>query len=194
MSNVLSSKSDVNNISKLQFSSQFKSLIALVILLSAGFIDELVGCSALKILTKNMYVKHFILILVIYVSIDLNKNDKVSPLDNFKDVFLLYGFYLMLIRLDRRFTIFVAGLLLITYLVNNYNKYYQLNDMDKENKMTTTALKYLEKGIIGIVVIGYVVYFMKQYREQPNFNIFKFIFGKLECKNTKIFKNKTISS
>lgn len=194
MSNVLSSKSDKHNISKLQFSSQFKSLIALVILLSAGFIDELVGCSALKILTKNMYVKHFILILVIYVSIDLNKDDKVSPLDNFKDVLLLYGFYVMLIRLDRRFTIFVAGLLLITYLVNSYNKYYQLNDMDKENKMTAKALKYLEKGLIVIVIIGYVVYFMKQYREQPNFNIFKFIFGKLECKNTKIFKNKTISS
>ena len=192
MSNVLSSKSDKHNISKLQFSSQFKSLIALVILLSAGFIDELVGCSALKILTKNMYVKHLILILVIYVSIDLNKDDKVSPLDNFKDVLLLYGFYLMLIRLDRRFTIFVAGLLLITYLVNNYNKYYQLNDMDKENKMTAKALKYLEKGIIVIVIIGYVVYFMKQYREQPNFNILKFIFGKLECKHTKLFKNKTI--
>ena len=188
MSNVLQgsykyNENNENNKSHLEFSNKFTSLIALIILLGSGYLDEIVGCSSIKILTKNMYVKHILLLAVIYVSIDVNKDNKISPLYNLKDTLMLYGYYLILTKLDKNFTIGIFILLGLLYGLNRFNIYYQLNNINDKESKSRYILKILEKLIIFITIIGFVMYLIKQFNEQKNFNPSKFILGVLDCKN-----------
>jgi len=189
MSNVLQgtnknyNKYNENNKSHLEFSNKFTSLIALIVLLGSGYLDEMVGCSSIKILTKNMYVKHILLLAVIYVSVDVNKDDRTSPLENLKDTLMLYVYYLILTKLDKKFTIGIFILLGILYGLNRFDIYYQLHNMNDKELKTRYILRILEKSIIFITLIGFVMYLIKQFNEQKNFNPSKFIFGVFDCKH-----------
>ena len=159
------------------------SLTALIILLGTGFLNEMVGCSSFRMLTNNMYVKHILLIAVIYVAIDVNKDNNISPFNNLKDVFMLYIYYLIVTKLDKNFTIGVFILLGLLYVLNSFNIYYKLNNMkDKENK-SSAFKKILEIFLIFITIIGFVIYLIKQLNEHKNFNIGTFMLGVIDCKN-----------
>ena len=65
-----------------------KSIFLLFLVVSGNFIGELLGCKTRQIFTNNIYVKHMILIFLIYFTIDLTEeknSDEIIPiLDSIK--------------------------------------------------------------------------------------------------------------
>lgn len=166
----------------------YKSVFLLYIVMASGFVGDIFGCRVKKILDTNIYVKHISFFLMIYFTIVLTEEKLNSPLDNFYKSLKMWIFYIMLIRLNITFTIIACILLVSLYIIDEYIVYYKsLEDKkEKEKQEIYNHIKNIPEifeYIIGIIVIiGFFVYFYKQYKDKgKKFKLNKFIFGLLEC-------------
>lgn len=67
--------------------------------------------------------------------------------------------------------------------MNDFLNYYENKDEKKENIDRIKKYKmYLEKIVIGVLVVGFTIYSYKQYSSRGNkFSILKLIFGTTKC-------------
>lgn len=155
--------------------------IFLIILAEYGsFVAETVGCKTQKFIGENVLVKQFIILMIIYFSINFTSDTNVEPTINIlKAIFVWLGF-LMFNKMNLTFTIVVFLLLIVVYVMDNYNQYY------KTNKRNTDKLDKIQKNIyyliIALTIIGFLIYFSKQYSEYKDvWSSIDFIFGKNTC-------------
>ena len=172
----------------LRIENYLVGLFLLLLTISGNFIAETLGCSTRKFLTENQIAKQIILLFLIYFSINLNsKNDKENPLDKIKSSFLVWIFFIIFEKMNIYFTGLVFLILTIIYVLNNYKKHYQ--EIKKNDEKTIKNLnKYIEKLEIIMVIfliIGFIRYYLKQRKEQKNFNYTYFLFGRRKCKHLK---------
>ena len=85
------------------------------------------------------------------------------------------------------FTILVFALLSLRYILSTYIEYLK-TDGDEKNrdliKNTKLIGEYITYMIIGLVILGFSLYFRKQYNEYyKTWSTFKFIFGVNKCKS-----------
>ena len=149
--------------------STLKSLFLLFLVVSGNFIGGLLGCQAQKLLTHNIYAKHFVLLSLIYFTIDLTSDETLHPMKLFKKTIQLWLFYILFSNIDINFTIIIVILLIILYIVDEYYTYFNTNkDKEQPPKQLMDNLKliidYLGYIIIIILVIGFMIYFLKQKR------------------------------
>ena len=170
-----------NKIEKVRLNDVFNSIIILIVLISAGFVDEIAGCSLTK-LTRHMYIKHIIVYFIIYITIDLQVDDKISPLENIKNSFKIWILYILFTKLDKRFTLVVIALLICDYIINSYKKYYYLNKDNDNGDKYNLYLEYLQHLIMGLLFIGFLSYLYKQYKDhRKKFNLLTFFLGTDKC-------------
>lgn len=157
----------------------------LLLAVSGNFIAETLGCKVQKLLSNNMYAKNIITILITYFSIGLSNADEIiSPLENFKSALLIWIVFVIFNKMSLLFTLVAFGLLIIKLFLYNYVEYY--NKKGETNKANELLIYYdkILKLNIGVIFVGFIMYFMKQYKEyNKTFNIFKFLFGTLKCKS-----------
>lgn len=182
-----------------------KSLFLLFLVMSGGFIGDIFNCPLKNILTNNIYIKHIIFIALIYFTIDFTDDDNVHPYKNLKLSFELWIFYIMIIRMNIFFSITVFILLFLLYVIDEYYEYIVQEELkihiekidDKEKKIEEEGhLKILQEKhnylkkynvileyiIIFTVLIGFILYFIKQYKDKKSkFSYSKFILGDLTC-------------
>lgn len=157
----------------------------LLLAVSGNFIAETLGCKIQKLLSTNMYAKNAIILLITYFSLGIsNGDDIVPPTENMKNALLIWGAFIIFNKMNLTFTLVAFSLLSVKLLMHNYIEYYKkTGDTTKAN----TLEKYYNHMFnlnIGIIITGFVMYFMKQYKEyNKNFDIFKFLFGTLKCKS-----------
>ena len=157
----------------------------LLLAVSGNFIAETLGCKIQKLLKNNMYAKNIVIILITYFSLGLSNADEIiSPLENFKNALLIWSAFIIFNKMSLVFTLIAFGLLSIKLVLYNYVEYY--NKKGETNKANELIIYYdnLFKLNIGVIIVGFIMYFMKQYKEyNKTFNIFKFLFGTLKCKS-----------
>ena len=100
-----------------------KSLFLLILIMAGGFIGDIFGCRAKKLLTHNSIIKQLVFISLIYFTIDFTQDDNESPLDVLKLTISLWVFYMLIIRMDIYFTSSVALLLFALYVIDEYYEY-----------------------------------------------------------------------
>lgn len=157
----------------------------LLLAVSGNFIAETLGCKIQKLLSTNMYAKNTIILLITYFSLGISNGDNiVSPTENMKNALLIWASFIIFNKMNKVFTLIAFSLLTIKLLIHNYIEYYKrTGNINKANELE----KYynnLFKLNIGVIISGFIIYFMKQYKEyNKNFNIIKFLFGTLKCKS-----------
>lgn len=163
------------------------SYIFPITIIVAGYITELLNCSVQKMLNNSMIIKHIVLILLIILTVEYNDyNYKSANLYN--KLFLIIQTYIgamLIIKLSVEYFVTFISVFLIQYVLHLY-----IDDNLKSKKSTIINKEILENienilqyVLYGILVVGNIQYFRKQYREQKDFNILKYIFGVIKCKN-----------
>ncbi len=127
--------------------------------------------------------------------------ENIHPIQVIKETFYIWIGFLMFTKLTPTTTLITVGLLIVTFLLSTFNKYYDNyynklieNNLDKKDKIVKELemkkdninyYKNLSKyGIILTVIIGFILYFNKQYNDHNNdFSYTKFLFGIPNCKN-----------
>ena len=199
--------------SSIQESLPLYSVFLLILVISAGFLTAFFPCRLQNALNDNIYLKHAsafmtMLFFIILTIPDYDKKIfKVIP-----KTFLLYAFFLILIKTDFPFFLAILAIISVIYILvlrrselhgelNEYNKGNNKGNMDNHPnptadisaKITETQHEYntiviinnaLTISIIPLLVVGCLVYLgKKRYKYKNKFSIITFIFGAFKCKS-----------
>ena len=172
-----------------------KGIFLIILALFGAYIVEIIGCGAQQLLSNNMLVKHIILFLLIYFTIDYsysNSEHIISPSDNLQISFFIFILFVMFSRMNLFFTIIVFLLLCIIYILESYINYYKKIDSKNKKNLNNNLIKkitiirdYLIYISLGILLLGFILYYIKQRKDhKSNWYIYTFIFGNRKCDYT----------
>ena len=173
--------------------SMLKSVLLLVLAVSGNFVGNTLGCQTQYQMTNNMFVKHSILIFLIFFTLNYTTTENENPTDQIVRAFKIWICYILFTKQNIAFTALSAGILIMTYIIDTFSIYYEKKLEDKnleeemnENKQIVDFLNSFKNvsfnaGILTII-IGFYMYFSEKYNEYgPKFNSIHFIFGKPTC-------------
>lgn len=165
------------------------SVFLLIVGISGNFVAETLGCKTQKLLTENMLSKHFVVFCLIYFALNFTTDEIKNPFDTLKFSFLIWIFFVLFTRMTIEFTIIVFVLAAILYYLITLVDYYKIDKLKDRTKDIERVKRYihvLKYMIIIFILIGFVLYFMKQYNEKnEDWSINKFIFGVNVCDSLK---------
>jgi len=165
--------------------NEIKGLFLLILAIGGGYTAETLGCKTQKLLSSNMYVKHMISLFILFFSISIFDTGEVKhPFDIFKSALGIYLLFICFTKMDIRFTIIVFLLMAGNYVLNLYINYLQENKSEEiPQQVLLEKIKVnIYKLIILLIVVGFVMYFKKQYTEHSkNWSTKKFLFGVRKC-------------
>ncbi len=177
--------------------SMLKSVLLLVLAVSGNFVGNTLGCQTQYQMTNNMFVKHSILIFLIFFTLNYTTTENENPTDQIVRAFKIWICYILFSKQNITFTALSAGILIMTYIIDTFSIYYEKKLEDKnleeelnENKKIVDFLNSFKNVsfIAGIltIIIGFYMYFSEKYNEYgPKFNSIHFIFGKPTCDSLK---------
>ena len=149
--------------------------IFLFILIGFGnYIYNIIPNNLEKIIVKNLWLQHLIILFLINFSVNLVDNTNQSPLDNFYNSLVVYLFYMLFSKSHNYVSIIILLILAAMYILVSQREYLRENNLSSNHiEKTIDILSYLS---IGLLVISnfYIIYI--QMLNNPNFNIFKFYF------------------
>ena len=174
-------------------------LFLLFTVVTSGFITELLSCQIRYVLTYNIYARHFLAILMIFIfimglggwSIDaeldaMAKNDWTSGnvIETIIMSLVIYITFLISSKSQLVPNLIFFGLLLLLYLINTQRNFWKARNMISVN---TNALMLYSTYILGATsivtlfygFINYIYYQKSQYGD--DFSWFYFILGGQKC-------------
>jgi hypothetical protein len=176
---------DINMNVDIDIEKILQSVFLLFLSISGNYVAETLGCSTQILLKKNMFVKQFLTIFLIYFTLAYTNRSNVDPTINFKYTFIIWLFYLMITKMDIYITILVILLFAIIYIIMNYISYYtsinKNNEYDYKIKNLQKISDILTFITISLIIFGFITYYIKQKNEHPDFCFSKFIFGIVQC-------------
>jgi len=162
-------------------------VLLLILAIAGNFIAETLGCKTQKLLTENMLAKHVVILFIIYFSLGFASESNPNPMILLRNSVSIWVLFLLFTKMSLNFNIFVFGLVVLYHFINTYINYYSSLDKKKYKKEIDNynkILYYLKYLIIGLLIVGFVLYFNKQRNEySKNWSTFKFIFGVNKCKS-----------
>ena len=167
------------------------SIFVLFLIISASFITELFPCKVRKVLTDNIYIKHFFGLLTMLFFVVLTtpiKNSNVLAI--VLKSFLVYIIFIFVTKTHHMFFITIMVLLGFIYLL--ILKKYELKDnIDNEkddiekNKLTNYYDNFVLINntlfiiVIILIIIGFLIYYgEKKYEYKKDFNFIVFFVRK----------------
>jgi hypothetical protein len=169
------------------------SVFILILILSGGYIIQLIPCKLQKILDTNIFIKHlfaFLTLIFLVTIVDPNNTSKKLSTIIYTS-FLLYIFFIVIIKTHYKFFISIIFVLGIKYLLLLYKNQIQdenkNNEIELNNKLQNIVL--IQDILFGVVIflllIGFLVYYgEKKYEYKNKFNFITFLFGKPNCAYT----------
>ena len=171
-----------------------KSILLLLLAVSGNFVGNTLSCKTQYHMTNNMYIKHLLLILIVFFTLNFTTAENENPIHQIKRAFVIWICFLLFTKQNKTFTLLSVVLLILSYIIDTFSVYYQKNSEDikldekfrKKNKDTSELLnKYKNYSLtIGIltIIIGFCIYIQAKYKEYGiNFNFLTFILGKTKC-------------
>jgi len=174
-------------------------IFILILILSGGYTIQLIPCRLQRLLNENIYIKHIFCLLTLIFLVNLTdpEQDKTNLKNILYKSFILYLFFMIIIKTQYKFFMLILLIIGIIYLFEIKKNEYEDNDTKKPNLETEKNIKYITyiQNILFIImcvfmIIGFMTYLgEKKYEYKDKFNFITFIFGKPDC----TFSHKKIS-
>lgn len=191
---------DVNTLEK--FSTYLPRLAFLFLLftvVTSGFISELLSCQMRYVISTNIFARHFLAILMVFIFImglggwsfdskldamALNDWTSGNVIETLIMSFAIYITFLISSKSQFVPNIIFFGLLLLLYLINTQRNFWKVRNMISAN--TNASMLYITYvlGVTSIITlfygfINYIYYQKSQYGD--DFSWFYFILGGQKC-------------
>ena len=160
-------------------------LFLIILAVAGNYIAETLSCQTRYVLAHNMLAKQILILCMIYFTINFTSDTVVEPVTQMKNAFYVWLFFLMFTKMNIYFTIAAFLLLATLYTLKNYKDYWKQEKNEKLYHYTDGISKMVEDTMLITVILGFVIYFIKQHREHKNFDYLKFILGKVNCDHNK---------
>jgi len=166
-------------------------IFILILILSGGYTIQLIPCRLQRLLNENIYIKHIFCLLTLIFLVNLTdpEQDKTNLKNILYKSFILYLFFMIIIKTQYKFFMLILLIIGIIYLFEIKKNEYEDNDTKKPNLETEKNIKYITyiQNILFIImcvfmIIGFMTYLgEKKYEYKDKFNFITFIFGKPDC-------------
>lgn len=167
-----------------KFTESIRAVFLLFIAICANFLGNTLNCGLQFDLTTTPLLRNLFLYILIVFTIDFTSKDSMSVEEIMSKSLIIYIFYIMLSKQD-----YITLYIIITLLISTYLCYLQTNylkENGKDTKFFDELSSFIVFGIGVITIIGFLMYFSRQYNEHKNdFDIMKFIFGTNQCDKFK---------
>ena len=188
--------------------SRYSFIFLIYILLSTGYISQILSCQMRHFLITSLYFKHIFGIIMVFSFImfeggwDFNKDEENKYNTNWASgntihtiiiAILMYLIFLISSKSQLIPNLIFFTLLFVLYFINTYRDYA----LKREHKFVVKYNKHILKFelIIGILafltlIYGFIDYYIYQYSMHPNnFSLKKFILGTSHCRSLLNLKN-----
>ena len=166
-------------------------ILLLTLAIMGGYIKNTLGCQLQKFLGENIIARNLVIIFIIYFSIGFTSEKNIHPFIVFKNALSIWVLYILYTNISLEFNIIVFILVAIYHVINNYIQYYEEEDSQKYKEtidLLNKILVYLLYLIIGVTIIGFILYFYKQRIDHSkNWSFYKFLFGTTKCASIKSY-------
>jgi Ca2+/Na+ antiporter len=179
-----------------------KGIFLLTLAVSGNYVGETLGCQTEKAMTDNVFIKHGILLMLIYFTINFTSSSNPYPFETVKKTFIIWAMYLMFARMSGAFTMTAIILLMTYYILSNFTDYYGgvyeeniedakttkeknelVDDFQLIEKQYQDLREYVLYVLIIIVIIGFILYTREKWIEyHDEFSLTKFVLGTGHCK------------
>jgi hypothetical protein len=162
------------------------ALAGLYLWLLFGFFTSLLGCDLQRLVSQNMYVKHFLaLISFFFLFTLLDPGNRASITQVWTKTVLVYAIFVMSTKSKAWASILVLILLIVDQTIKT-----QINYLNTQETPDSEQISKLEKwrrllyaGMIIVVVAGFAHYYIYQKSEYgEEFNFSSFLFGTPKCR------------
>jgi len=133
-----------------------KGVFLALILFFASFLAPYIGCNYQNILYKNKKIRHLILFLVIYFSINLvdpNINTVEHPLIGIVKSFFVYFVFIILNNIDIDAIIIMLVLFTLLVITSKFNSYYNSVNLKLEKKKNYYDILFIIEAVLGISIL-----------------------------------------
>lgn len=172
-----------------------KGLLLIFLAILCNFLADTMNCSIQYTLHKYPFVKWFIILCLIYFTINFTSSSIINPTWLFMYSIVILIIFILFMK-QKPITFYLSIVLLITiFSIHQYLTYYQklaekekeeegIQDYDNLIKRLENTLVVLEVILILLLVIGNMMYLQKQRKEyKTTFKWVSFYFGTNHCKS-----------
>jgi hypothetical protein len=191
---------DVNILEKFSvYLPRLAFLFLLFTIVTSGFISELLSCQMRYVLSTNIFARHFLAILMVFIFImglggwsfdsklDAMANNDWTSGNVIETLIMSFAIYItFLISSKSQFVpnMIFFGLLLLLYLINTQRNFWKARNMISANTNDLMLYSTYILGATSIITlfygfINYINYQKSQYGDQ--FSWFYFILGGQKC-------------
>jgi len=173
----------------------------LFLAISGNFLVETLGCHTQQLLTNSIVAKQIMIFFIIFFTIDFSNVVVEEPSVKFIKTVLVYVFYLLFTKMNERPTLIVFILLIITYIVNSYKRYYSFRfeeitnssvELHKEKKHHQKMADYLLRleaillfTIMITILVGFYYFYNQKLKKNKNLKLIDLLVGIVKCDKTK---------
>ena len=143
--------------------------------LSHKMFHNLFGCSLHKI-SKNIYLRHFISILFLFLIIDINidsASNFINPIYSFILSIFIYFSTILLLYSNQIYIFFIISIIFLIILLNKYKKYLIFSLQDEEIRQDLLEIIYKTNNLFIILIfLTIFIGFITSFRFKSFYNIF----------------------
>lgn len=157
-------------------------LLVLYLSVVMGF-KSVVNCDVQRLLKKNVYANHFVVFCAFLFLISLN-NTLLSLSDVWIKSIMVYFLFMLFIKSQIWTVITVFFLLVVDQSIKIFINDKLKKDPSKDVSTLEKAREYITYIIIGTILVGFYLYFLKQKSDHPkDFSFLTFFFGVADCQD-----------
>lgn len=151
--------------------------------LAGGYVaDGIMSCGIRKMIVESIAIKHVVFFVLIYFAIGFVDSETTSPLSILLSAVLVYSMFMIIMKSQKEYVLVAVVLLGILFVLRKVRTSFDplVDPIAIENiDRFSSILNYV---IFLIVLVGFVIYFRRQYMEhKATFTLTRFFFGTNKC-------------
>lgn len=179
--------------------SRFAFIFLIFVLITSGYIKEILSCQLREFIKKSIFIKHLMTIIVIFTFImfeggwdfDKSREDNIpnnwtcgNTIHTLIIAVFIYFIFLMSSKSQLIPNILFFSILFIIYITNTYREYiYKRNEITESTNNNIIIIEQIMTFIsIIILIYGFIDYYNYQKKQHPDdFSYHKFLLVTKKC-------------
>ena len=166
-----------------------KGLFFLLLTICGNFFAPILNCNLQHLLTHNIYSIHIIIIIILYFMLTSFSATVRPPFEHMLDAIIVWTLFIIFSKTSLYFSKVIMFLLATLLICKDYITYYKSFNLIKYDDTIAYLSNAFNYGIYVIIlttIIGFIIYFKKQYRDHyKTFSILTFLLGTVTCDSMK---------